>query len=61
MNVRKLLASVFVDPIDVVALVSVAVLAVGAAMVYVPAAFIVVGLLGLAYAVAASRKEPAER
>lgn len=55
MNLRELLSSISIDPIDAVALASVAVVAVGAAMVYVPAAFIVVGALGLAYAVAASR------
>lgn len=45
-----------VDPIDVVALVSVAIVTIGIAQIFVPAAFIVAGGLGLVYAVAASRR-----
>lgn len=52
---RKLLGQV--DPVDVLAIASVAVVAVGAAMVFVPAAFLIVGALGLVYAVALSRGE----
>lgn len=55
MNLRQIFAGVSVDPIDLLALSSVAVLAIGVAMFSMPAAFIVVGILGLAYAVLASR------
>jgi hypothetical protein len=58
MDLRKMLSGL--DPVDVVAVVSVAVLAVGIAMVSVPGAFVVVGGLGLVYAVAVSRAGGAE-
>lgn len=45
-----------IDPVDVVALVSVAVVTIGISMIFVPAAFIVAGGLGLVYAVAVSRR-----
>jgi hypothetical protein len=47
-----------VDPIDLVALIGLAALALGVALVYYPAAFIVVGGLLLLYAVMASRGTP---
>ncbi len=47
-----------IDPVDALAVLGVAVLALGAAMIYVPAAFIVVGGLALLYAIAASRSKP---
>jgi len=46
------------DPVDVMAVAGVTVLAVGVAMVFVPAAFMVVGALAVLYAVAASRGTP---
>lgn len=48
-----------IDPVDVLALASVSVVAVGAAMIFVPAAFLLVGGLGLLYAIAVSRRESA--
>lgn len=47
-----------IDPVDVVAVVGVVLLAVGIAMIFVPATFIVVGGLAVLYAVAASRSKP---
>jgi len=47
-----------IDPIDLLALASVSVVTIGAAMVFVPAAFLIAGGLGLLYAVAVSRREP---
>ena len=47
-----------IDPIDLLAVASVAVLTIGAAMVFVPAAFVLAGGLGLVYAIAVSRSEP---
>lgn len=52
---RELLKQI--DPIDILALTSVAVLTIGAAMIFVPAAFLLAGGLGLIYAIAASRSE----
>lgn len=39
------------DATDILAVASLVTLAVGVALIYIPAAFIVVGLLGLMYAV----------
>lgn len=47
-----------IDPIDLLALTSVSVVTVGIAMIFVPAAFVVAGGLGLFYAVSVSRREP---
>lgn len=44
-----------VDPIDVLAVIALALVAIGVAMIYVPAAFIVVGALLLLYAALATR------
>ncbi len=52
---KQLLAGL--DPIDLLTVASVAVLAIGTAMIFIPAAFVVVGALGLWYAVAASKTE----
>jgi hypothetical protein len=38
-----------IDPMDVLALVALAAVAIGVGMVYVPAAFVVVGVVLLAY------------
>lgn len=48
-------------PTDIIAAVGLALLVAGAAMVFVPAGFITCGALLLAYAVAVSRHEPAEK
>jgi hypothetical protein len=45
------------DPTDIVAAVGLGLLTAGAGMVFIPAAFITCGVLLLAYAVAASRRE----
>lgn len=55
---KQLLAHI--DPIDLLAVAATSVMAIGVAMVFVPAAFILVGVLGLVYAVAASRTEAAK-
>lgn len=47
-----------VDPIDLVALLGLFLLAFGAGLVFLPAAFVVVGGLLLLYAVMASRGAP---
>lgn len=44
-----------IDPFDAMAVAGVAVLTVGVAMIFVPAAFIVIGGLSMLYAIAASR------
>ena len=48
---------VHLDPTDVVAAIGLGLLTAGTAMVFIPAAFIVCGVLLLAYAIASSRSE----
>lgn len=44
-----------VDPLDVLALLGVAILTIGVGMVFIPAALVVLGALLLVYAILASR------
>lgn len=52
------MSRIVIDPLDLAAIVGLALLALGLGMVYLPAAFVVVGAFLILYAVLATRGRP---